>query len=211
LPTGLADGIDYRIRIESNEDPNIFDFGLNFAIETIRNITVIKPSQGDVVEHGNIVDIEWTSTGIDGPIYLVLYNENAPFNIAFDATNGSYTYTIPEEVGTGQQFVIVAASANYQLVFDSSDLFEVKEASCPDNLNIATQATADSNAEAESLIAANVPITNNATAVYHAGEEVLLTDGFLAGNNTTFRAYIEGCSGNFQSIQTKTDTEKKTK
>jgi len=45
------------------------------------------------------------------------------------------------------------------------------------------------------------------TAVYHAGAEVLLTDGFVAGNGTTFRAYVEGCSGNFQSIQTTTEME----
>jgi len=39
------------------------------------------------------------------------------------------------------------------------------------------------------------------------GAEVLLTDGFVAGNGTTFRAYVEGCSGNFQSIQTTTEME----
>ena len=51
--------------------------------------------------------------------------------------------------------------------------------------------------QAINSITASNTIASGASAIYHAGNEVLLTSDFDALNGSAFRAYIEGCSGNF--------------
>jgi hypothetical protein len=51
--------------------------------------------------------------------------------------------------------------------------------------------------QAINSITASNTIASGANAVYHAGNEVLLTSDFDALNGSVFRAHIEGCSGNF--------------
>ncbi|WP_299883954.1 M43 family zinc metalloprotease [uncultured Lacinutrix sp.] len=55
------------------------------------------------------------------------------------------------------------------------------------------------NQEAEYTIVALNTIESGAQATYHASEEVLLTSNFDAINGSVFRAYLEGCSGDFES------------
>lgn len=70
---------------------------------------------------------------------------------------------------------------------------------CPDYLGITTDVFSGGvdHQEAAIAIKANNDIFFNGEAVYHAGDEVALTDGFTSVNGSIFRAYIEGCTGNF--------------
>ena len=52
--------------------------------------------------------------------------------------------------------------------------------------------------QAELTITATNSVESGAEALYHAGEEVLLTPDFDALNGSVFRAYIEGCTDNFE-------------
>ncbi len=61
--------------------------------------------------------------------------------------------------------------------------------------------------QAVNFIIATNTIHNGATAVYHAGNEVLLTTNFEALNGSVFRAYIEGCTGNFVSKSPETSND----
>jgi subtilisin family serine protease len=71
---------------------------------------------------------------------------------------------------------------------------------CPVVLNITTNVPSGTDTqEASSSITASNTISSGATAIYHAGDEVLLTPGFDALNGSVFRAYIEGCTGTFVS------------
>lgn len=71
---------------------------------------------------------------------------------------------------------------------------------CPSSLNITTNVPSGTDTqEASNDITASNTISSGATAIYHAGTEVVLTPGFDALNGSTFRAYIEGCSGSFVS------------
>ncbi len=58
--------------------------------------------------------------------------------------------------------------------------------------------TTDKREASQSITTTNI-IFNNATAIYHAGNQVLLQPGFHARSGSSFRAYIEGCSGIFQA------------
>ena len=62
--------------------------------------------------------------------------------------------------------------------------------------------------EALIRIKANNIIEQNSEAVYHAGQEVLMIDGFEVTTNAEYRAYIEGCTGNFvKSVGSVTTSE----
>lgn len=81
---------------------------------------------------------------------------------------------------------------------------------CPECPNITTDvgANEDDEVQAEVCITASNTISGvNATAAYHAGEEVLLEPGFEALSGTTDRFYIEGCSGTFQLRPGSADTD----
>jgi subtilisin family serine protease len=68
---------------------------------------------------------------------------------------------------------------------------------CPANLTITATATGTDNRQASSSINALNIISTGATAVYHAGGEVLLSPGFTTDAGAVFRGYIEGCTGIF--------------
>lgn len=79
---------------------------------------------------------------------------------------------------------------------------------CPTNLTITADVLASGvdHREASSTITASNDVFATGEAVYHAGDEVLMTDGFTALNGSIYRAYIEGCTGNFvKSAPTGTD------
>lgn len=56
------------------------------------------------------------------------------------------------------------------------------------------------------LNAANV-ITENGSANYHAGTAVVLKPGFHGASGSSFRGYIEGCSGQFSGLRTSGEEE----
>ncbi|MGH1386643.1 S8 family peptidase [Kordia sp.] len=71
---------------------------------------------------------------------------------------------------------------------------------CPVSLNITTNVPSGTDTqEASNDITASNTISSGATAIYHAGTEVVLAPGFDALNGSIFRAYIEGCTGSFVS------------
>ncbi|MDC8002562.1 T9SS type A sorting domain-containing protein [Aureisphaera galaxeae] len=75
-------------------------------------------------------------------------------------------------------------------------------AGCVNNLVITTDVLSGStdNQEALNTITASNTVNSGATAVYHAGDEVLLVDDFDALNGSVFRAYIEACTGVFTPL-----------
>jgi subtilisin family serine protease len=71
---------------------------------------------------------------------------------------------------------------------------------CPANLTITTNVTAPNTdyKQASGTITASNNIGSGATAIYHASDEVVLATGFEATSGSSFGAYIEGCTGNYQ-------------
>ena len=70
---------------------------------------------------------------------------------------------------------------------------------CIDHLNIATNVSSGNTDRRQALITINAQntINNGAIGIYHAGNEVILSTGFVAAAGSKFRAYKEGCTSNF--------------
>lgn len=82
-------------------------------------------------------------------------------------------------------------------------LIQNLEEPCPANIviNNTVNAGVYSKQASVSINASNI-INSPATAMYHAGNEVVLSSGFEAKAGSTFKAYIEGCTGNFNTSKT---------
>ncbi len=76
---------------------------------------------------------------------------------------------------------------------------ETQNSCCMPDLVITANVTSGSidHQEADLTITASNTIFSGGEAVYHAGNDVLLVSDFDALNGSVFRAYIEGCTGNF--------------
>lgn len=70
---------------------------------------------------------------------------------------------------------------------------------CADDLVITTDVliAGIDHQEAELTITASNDIFSGGEAIYHAGDEVLMVDGFTSLTGSAYRAYIEGCTGGF--------------
>lgn len=123
-------------------------------------------------------------------------NNRDPFErINVNNANGSYTITITHK-GT-----ISGASQNFSLIVTGLS-------SCPNALNITTNVTSGSDTkQASSTINASNTINTATIAIYHAGDEVLLSNGFTSNNGSVFRAYIEGCTNIYVARQANPSTQ----
>ncbi len=73
---------------------------------------------------------------------------------------------------------------------------------CPSSLIVQTNvSTGTDQKQASNSITATNTISSGASAIYHAGNSVLLKPTFNAVASSKFRAYIEGCSGTFVARQ----------
>jgi len=145
------------------------------------------------VSNGASQFLPWRLNGISNPSAAAIQSDNSVDNIEkIEIPNPiagqSYTITVSHK-GSLQN-----SSQDFSLVVSGIDAL-----ACPQNLMISTNVNSSStdNKQAEFTITATNTINNNATAVYHAGEEVLLTSSFDALNGSEFRGYIEGCTGNY--------------
>ena len=78
---------------------------------------------------------------------------------------------------------------------------------CPSTLIVTNNVTTGSDTrQASSTINASNTINSGAVAIYHAGDEVLLSNGFTATNGSVFRAYIEGCTDIYVARQANPST-----
>lgn len=117
-------------------------------------------------------------------------NIRDPFErINVNSASGSYTITITHK-GT-----LSGGNQNFSLIVTGLS-------SCPSTLSITTNVISGTDTQqASSTIMASNTINNGTTGIYHAGDEVLMADGFTSNNGSIFRAYIEGCSNNFVARQ----------
>jgi hypothetical protein len=79
---------------------------------------------------------------------------------------------------------------------------------CPVDLNLTTNVFFTDLQEAYNTITATNQVNKTATAIYHAGNEVVLKDGFSAFEGSFFKAYKAGCSNSFTASKTSIATPK---
>lgn len=94
----------------------------------------------------------------------------------------------------GYSFTLKDMSSNYDYDLDLTDCYD-----CTPHLLITADVSSPNldEQEAKYTITAENEIASGAGAIYHAGNYVLLTDGFLAAQGSKVRIYNEGCTADF--------------
>ena len=123
IPTNLADGFDYRIKISSINDSNISDFGNLFRIYKPK-ITVMHPNGDNRLIGGNKYWISWIDN-ISGSVRLDLYKGNSYADNIYVSSRyaSSYLWTVPTNLAGGSDYRIKISSVNDDHIRDFSDAY----------------------------------------------------------------------------------------
>ncbi|UCE07157.1 MAG: FG-GAP repeat protein [bacterium] len=122
----LQTGSDFRIKISSVTDSNIYDFSNHFfTIKQVPNLKITHPDSAGIIWYwGATYKIQWQSWGQVGPnVKLELYRDNLFFKtINFSAVNeGYYQKSISSEETSGENFKIKITAVSNDSVYDFSD------------------------------------------------------------------------------------------
>lgn len=104
----------------------------------------------------------------------------------------SYTTTSGRTNGTWNKEMGYGLVNAYQALLNTPSPI-----SCTPSLTISVPVTGTDLQQASSSIIATNTINSGTTAVYHAGKEILLSDGFTSLTGSVFRAHLEGCTNNY--------------
>jgi len=117
----FASGSDYKIKILSVSDGNIFDISDSSFSIIGGEITVISPNGGEVWYAGTTETIIWTSNCVGNVSILLLKNDQLFFIFSSSTANdGSMTWTVPSGL-TGSGFKIRISSVDDGNIGDESD------------------------------------------------------------------------------------------
>ena len=122
IPMDITPGSDYKIKITSVADENVFDFSDNDFTILGNVITVSKPNGGENWQTGSNHDITWTDNIAD-QVKIDLY-KNDSFQstiVASTFSDGQYPWSIPSETPLGNDYKIKITSVDNSDVFDFSD------------------------------------------------------------------------------------------
>lgn len=170
------------------------------------NANVITHEMGHNLGSWHTHDCVWNgnNTAIDGcgPVAGYSPQIGGCVNAALPPPNGgtimSYCHLLDIGINLNLGFGPQPGDLIRNRVYNAACLSEI---CCPAHL-IVTQDVSGGNTdyrEAGQTLTATNTIFNNATAVYHAGQQVVLQPDFHAQNGAVFHAYVEGCSGVFQA------------
>jgi len=129
IPTTLAAGNDYKIRISKYGDVTIYDeSNANFSITiTTTSITVLSPNGGETLPTGSTQIITWTSLGTAAitNVDIALYKGGNPFQniVSFIANDGSYSWLIPNTLAAGTNYKIRIRNSGDVTIYDESNAY----------------------------------------------------------------------------------------
>lgn len=160
------------------------NIGLGFTVvNTTKDISLRFTGRlaGDQLGEMSVPEVEF-ATGT-APNLSTRYGDYA--HMTLDPTNDLDFWHVGEYFKTSGRFNAVG-------IFRLEDC--VNKLQLPDPLTVIG---VDERQASEVIIAANQLVSGD-EALYHAGDEVLLIEDFHADNGSYLRAYIEGCTGNFE-------------
>ena len=126
IPTGLATGSTYSIKLSDSDAPSDYDDSdAYFTLAPQPTITVTSPNGGENWVKGSQFPINWTSTNIGPNVTIDLYSSNVYYKtiIASTPDNGTYNWDIPTNYAAGPQYTIHIEDAGDASIFDDSDSF----------------------------------------------------------------------------------------
>jgi hypothetical protein len=122
LPFDIESGDDYKVKIISVDNPDIFDYSdVNFSIEGFE-IAITSPNGGEVWYVDQDYNITWTDN-LTGSVEIQLFKGGVFHSVidASDPSDGLRTWSIPAGQETGYDFSIKIASLDNSNIFDFSD------------------------------------------------------------------------------------------
>ncbi|MEJ2196147.1 MAG: Ser-Thr-rich GPI-anchored membrane family protein, partial [Ignavibacteriaceae bacterium] len=122
LPGTTISASDYKIKIISVDDANVYDFSdANFTIIN-NDLTLIAPNGGEQWLTGSTKSITWTDD-ISGDVKIDLYKSGVFDSqiIAATPSDGSFTWNIPAATATSPDYKIRITSVDQPVLFDESN------------------------------------------------------------------------------------------
>jgi hypothetical protein len=128
LPTSLAAGTSYSIRVVSNNTPSIADESngtLSIVVQPA--VTVLTPDGGENWALGSTHSLTWSSVGLDtASVKIELLRGSLPGQVALTIAasaedNGTYTWTIPTDLATASDYRVRITSLGAGGESDTSD------------------------------------------------------------------------------------------
>ena len=123
LPTSMAIGSDYKVKITSVSDAGVSDLSdSNFTIERDGVITVKSPNGGDVINTGDTYNITWDDN-ISENVRIYLFQGNRYKQMISNSTpsDGSYSWTVPTSLTAGDNYEVAIQSVEKGSIYDYSD------------------------------------------------------------------------------------------
>ncbi|MCH8033697.1 MAG: hypothetical protein IH950_08080 [Bacteroidetes bacterium] len=123
IPFDLEGGTDYKVKITSVNDPNIFDLSDNNFTITPNTITITSPNGGENWHSPPTHFITWTANFPGGRVDIQLFKSDIlDSDIRINTANdGSYTWTIAETIPPGSDYKVKLSHHDFSSVFDFSD------------------------------------------------------------------------------------------
>jgi len=131
VPTSLAAGSDYQMRITSTTVSGADDYSDNFTISDFPVLTVTVPNTGSNWKKGSAYTIQWTSQGATGNnVRIRLYQGGSYLQTIASSTgnSGLYSWSVPNSLATASDYQIRVNSTTMASADDYSANFTVVDA-----------------------------------------------------------------------------------
>ncbi|NVM18456.1 MAG: hypothetical protein HWN80_12130 [Candidatus Lokiarchaeota archaeon] len=128
IPATLTTSNQYQIKISDVTDPSISDFSEYFEIFS-PFVTINIPDSSSSWKPGTPQSITWTSQGTIVNVKIELYKDDVfVMEITSETPNdGLYSWSIPTELATSDQYQIKITDKVNLDTYDFSDYFEIKK------------------------------------------------------------------------------------
>jgi DNA-binding beta-propeller fold protein YncE len=127
VPTTLAGGSDYKVRVSCTSDTSVYGESGNFTIaSSAGTINVTQPASGVVWKKSLAYSIKWTST-LSGNVKIELYKgDSLALTIKTSAQDdGEYQWTVPVSLADGSDYSILITSVEKPAVSGRSASFTI--------------------------------------------------------------------------------------
>lgn len=130
LPSRLAAGSDYAVKIASVDSPLVYDISdatFNVAAGGGSNVTVVTPNGGESFASGSVCPVTWTSD-VTGFLRLSLQKAGVDYMLisAQTVNDGTFDWTIPQTIAAGNDYTVKISSCLNPALSDVSDAaFEI--------------------------------------------------------------------------------------
>jgi hypothetical protein len=122
IPYDLQGGSDYKIKIISHGDPEVFDFSNNDFTITGNQVTVTSPNGGESWKAGTTQTITWDDNFPDN-VRIELYKGGIVHTLIVNSTtsDGERDWSIPYDFEGGSDYKVKITSLGDTSIFDLSD------------------------------------------------------------------------------------------